>query len=82
MSRDAHPDSYATAIPVDELARLAAAHARQCNARSEAEIRVCAERVVRSTLCPCTLPVESVVDAVVEEFRRQLKQAPPATDPT
>lgn len=68
-----HPDSYATAIPIDELTQLARAHAKECGAHSEQEIRQCAEHIVRSTLCPCTLSVDSVVDAVVEEFRRRVE---------
>ncbi|HEX7028925.1 MAG TPA: hypothetical protein VF268_16915 [Gammaproteobacteria bacterium] len=68
-----HPDSYATAIPIDELAELARERAEECGARSEREIRQWAEHIVRSTLCPCTLSVDSVVDAVVEEFRRRVE---------
>lgn len=73
MTGGPQPDSLATAIPIDELAELARLHAVECNARSESEIRECAEHVVRSKLCPCVSSIESIVDAVVEEFRRILR---------
>ena len=43
-----------------------------CNVHSETVTRQCAEKVVRSELCPCASSVDSIVDAVVEKYLRQL----------
>ena len=67
-----HKDSYSEAIPIDDLVKMAAADIDVCNLHSETVIRQCAEKVVRSELCPCASSVDSIVDAVVEEYLRQL----------
>ena len=65
-------DSYSEAIPIEKLVKMAAVDIKACNVHSETVIRQCAEKVVRSELCPCASSVDSIVDAVVEEYLRQL----------
>jgi hypothetical protein len=67
-----HKDSYSEAIPIDDLVKMAATDIKACNVHSDTAIRKCAEKVVRSELCPCASSVDSIVDAVVEEYLRQL----------
>ncbi len=67
-----HKDSYSEANPIDKLVKMAAADINVCNVHSETVIRQCAEKVVRSKLCPCASSVDSIVDAVVEEYLCQL----------
>lgn len=73
MFRYQHADGYSEAIPIDELVRIAEAVGEECTTQSEGEVRACAERMVRSKLCPCAASVPSLVDAVVQEFRRHVK---------
>lgn len=72
MFRYEHADGYSEAIPIDELVRIAEAVSEECTTGSEAEVRACAERMVRSKLCPCASSVEPLVQAVVDEFRRHI----------
>lgn len=73
MFRYEHADGYSEAIPIDDLVEIAEAVGEECTTRSEVEVRACAERMVRSKLCPCASSVDPLVDAVVEEFRRHVK---------
>lgn len=73
--RYVHADGYSEAIPIDELVGIAKSVAEECGSNSEREVRDCAERTVRSRLCPCAASVDALVDAVVTEFRRQITQA-------
>ncbi len=73
MKNRDHKDSYSEAIPIDDLVKMAAVDINVCNVHSETVIRQCAEKVVRSELCPCASAVDSIVDAVVEEYLRQLR---------
>lgn len=68
--RYAHADGYAEAIPIDELVAIARAVADECGQRAESDVHECAQRIVRSRLCPCAASVDALVDAVVTEFRR------------
>jgi hypothetical protein len=43
-----------------------------CNVQNEQFIRECADKVVREELCPCASSVESIVDAVIDEYMRRL----------
>lgn len=67
-----HADGYSEAIPTDELAEIARAVGEECRRRPDADVRKCAERIVRHKLCPCASSVDPLVDAVVQEFRRQM----------
>lgn len=67
-----HKDSYSEAIPIDKLVKMAAADISVCAVHSDKAIRQCAEKVIRSELCPCASSIDSIVDAVVEEYLRQL----------
>jgi len=67
-----HKDSYSEAIPIDDLVRMAEADIKTCSVHSEQVIRQCAEKVVRAELCPCASSVDSIVDAVVDEYLRRL----------
>ena len=69
---DINSDLYAEAIPIEELARLARADFSASSGCSKQVIRERAESVVRDKLCPCTSTVDSIVDAVVDEYMRQL----------
>jgi hypothetical protein len=72
MKNRDHKDGYSEAIPIDALVEMAAADIKLCSVHSETVIRQCAEKVVRAELCPCASSVDSIVDAVVEEYLRQL----------
>ena len=67
-----HKDSYSEAIPIDNLVKTAAADINTCGIQSEQAIRQCADKVVREELCPCASSVDSIVDAVIDEYMRQL----------
>lgn len=69
---DLHSSDYSEAIPIEELARLARADVDANSGCSETVIRERAESVVRAKLCPCASSVDSIVDAVVDEYIRQL----------
>lgn len=72
MKESSHWDGYSEAIPIDELVQLAKTDIASCGDCSEKSIRKCAEKLVRDKLCPCAYSVESIVDAVVDEYIRQL----------
>ena len=72
MTQTTPLDSYAEAIPIDELVRLARVDIKACATHSNQIIRQCAENVVRTKLCPCASSVDAIVDAVVDEYLRQL----------
>ncbi len=72
MKNDTHADGYSEAIPIAELVQLAKADIHACAGHSDQEIRQCAENIVRTKLCPCASSVDSIVDAVVAEYIRQL----------
>lgn len=74
MTRRIYADGYAEAIPIDELVKLARADVDSCAVKSDEVVRKCAERVVRSKLCPCAASVDSIVAAVADEYRRQLAE--------
>ena len=67
-----HKDSYSEAIPIDKLVKMAAADINACSVQSEEVIRQCANKVVLEELCPCASSVDSIVDAVVDEYMRGL----------
>ena len=72
MSKRIHADGYSEAIPIDELVEMARADIARCGLQSDEAIRQCAENIVREKLCPCASSVSTIVDAVVDEYRRQL----------
>ena len=45
-----HADGYSEAIPFDELAKIAHTLGSECRTHAEAEVRACAERVVREEI--------------------------------
>ena len=67
-----HKDSYSEAIPIDSLVKMAEADINDCSVQNEQVIRQCADKVVREELCPCASSVDSIVDAVVDEYMRRL----------
>ncbi|MBK6599220.1 MAG: hypothetical protein IPG25_15600 [Proteobacteria bacterium] len=69
---DSHSGGYSAAIPIEELTRLARADCNTSNGCTKKGIRERAETVVRAKLCPCASTVDSIVDAVVDEYVRQL----------
>jgi hypothetical protein len=71
VDRD-HKDSYSEAIPIDRLVKMAETDINACSVQSEQVIRQCADRVVREVLCPCVSSVDSIVDAVVDEYMNRL----------
>jgi len=70
---------YSEAIPIDDLVQLAKEDVKKCNSHSEQVIRRCAAKVVRKKLCPCASSVDAIVDAVVDEYLRQLASLPANT---
>lgn len=74
MTNRIHADGYSEAIPIDELLEMAKADLAKCGAEPEEAIRQCAEKVIREKLCPCASSVAAIVDALVEEFRKQLRR--------
>lgn len=72
MTNRIHADGYSEAIPIDELLEMARADIARCGAQSDEAIRQCAENIVRERRCPCASSVSTIVDAVVEEYRKQL----------
>ena len=71
VDRD-HKDSYSEAIPIDNLVKMAEADISACSVQSEQAIRQCADKVVREELCPCASSVDSIVDAVIDEYMSRL----------
>ena len=71
MDRD-QKDSYAEASPIEKLVKMAATDINACSVHSEEVIRQCADKVVRAELCPCASSVDSIVDAVIDEYMRRL----------
>jgi len=67
-----HKDGYSEAIPIDKLVKLAEADINACKAQNEQVIRQCADKVVREELCPCASSIDSIVDAVIDEYMRRL----------
>ena len=72
MTQTTPMDSYAEAIPIDELVELARVNIDKCATQSTQAIRQCAENIVRLKLCPCASSIDAIVDAVVTEYLRQL----------
>jgi len=73
MGKRIHADGYSEAIPIDDLVEMARADISRCAVQTDEVVRQCAENVVREKLCPCASSVSDIVDAVVEEYRRQLR---------
>lgn len=80
MTNRIHADGYSEAIPIDELLEMARADLARCGVESEEAIRQCAEQVVREKLCPCASSVVAIVDALVEEFRKQVRRREDANE--
>jgi hypothetical protein len=51
---------------------MAEADISDCGVQSEQVIRQCADKVVREELCPCASSVDSIIDAVIDEYMRRL----------
>lgn len=67
-------DFYWLAVPIHKLAEYTIVLTDACGAASVKEIRNCAFLTVKSKLCDCAQQEESVVDAVMQEFTRLVKQ--------
>lgn len=63
------------AIPFYELLDYAKAHHDICSLKSDNDIRLCADQIVRSAICPCCAEQEHIINAIVEEFIGQLKNS-------
>ena len=72
MKDRADKDSYSEAILIDNLVKMAEADINACSLKNVHAIRQCADKVVREELCPCASSVDSIVDAVVDEYMRRL----------
>ncbi|MCW8907896.1 MAG: hypothetical protein OQL28_11660 [Sedimenticola sp.] len=68
MSGTTPLDSYAEAIPFEELLTIARGHIHACNAHGRKAVQRCAREVVREKLCPCAGSEEQIVEALVEAF--------------
>lgn len=62
-------------IPFYELLDYAKAHHDICSLKSDNDIRLCADQIVRSAICPCCAEQEHIINALVEEFISQLKNS-------
>lgn len=67
-----YKDSYAQAIPIDYLVKMAEADINARSDQSEQVVRQCADRLLRLELCPCVSSVDSIVDAVDDKNMRRL----------
>ncbi len=66
-------DNYSEAIPWEELMAIARADMNACKDKHCKEtLRECAEKIVQSKVCPCAADSASIVQALVDEFLRQL----------
>lgn len=66
-------DEYSQAIPWDELVELAKTDMDACKAtHSKEALRECAEKIVLSKVCSCATESAPIVDALVDEYLRQL----------
>lgn len=63
------------AIPFYELLDYAKVHHDICSIKSDDEIRLCADQVVRSVICPCCADQEQIINTIVEEFISQLNNS-------
>ncbi len=77
MKSRENKDSYSEAIPIDKLVEMAEADINACSIHNEQVIRECAGKVVREELCPCASSVESIVNAVINEYMRRLQTRKP-----
>ncbi|CCQ91174.1 hypothetical protein NITGR_590050 [Nitrospina gracilis 3/211] len=66
-------DQYSQAIPWDELVELAKADMDACKEiHSKESLRECAEKLVLSKVCSCATESAPIVEALVDEYLRQL----------
>jgi len=66
-------DTYSEAIPWEELMELAKADMNACKDNQCKEtLRECAEKIVQSKVCPCASDSEPIIQALVDEFLKQL----------
>ncbi len=72
-SRQSSYDIIWDVIPFYELLDYAKAHYDICSFNSDDEIRLCADQVVRSVICPCCAEQDNIINAIVEEFVSQLE---------
>lgn len=61
-------DSYAEAIPFEELLTMARNHIDACNAHGREAVQRCARELVQEKLCPCAGSEEQIVEALVDAF--------------
>lgn len=66
-------DSYSEAIPWEELVELAKADMNACkDIHCKETLRECAEKIVLSKVCPCVADFAPIVQALVDEYLKQL----------
>ena len=66
-------DQIWDAIPLFELLDYAIEQSNKCCLHSESEIRECAKSIVRNNICFCCRSEESIIDAITDDFIRQMK---------
>ena len=66
-------DSYSEAIPWEDLVALAKTDMNACkDTHCKETLRECAEKIVQSKVCPCVADYDPIVQALVDEYLRQL----------
>lgn len=66
-------DTYSEAIPWEELMEIAKADMNACkDNQCKESLRECAEKIVQSKVCPCAADSEPIIQALVDEFLKQL----------
>ena len=66
-------DSYSQAIPWEELLELAKADMNACiDIHCKETLRECAEKIVQSKVCLCATESAPIVEALVDEYLKQL----------
>lgn len=66
-------DCYAYTIPMDKLLKLACEDIQKCGANCDDNIRKCAEKIVLENICTCVSTAEPIIDALVDEYVRQVR---------
>lgn len=70
---NAYGEIYSDAIPIEKLIGLAKEEMKTCNdPLCEKTLRRHAEKIVLANVCICVTTAAPIIDAVVEEYLRQM----------
>ncbi len=68
-------DQIWDAIPLFELMDYAVEQSNKCVPDSENKIHECAKSIVRNNICFCCRSEETIIEAITDEFIKQMKMA-------